>query len=136
MYLSDIQALAPYTTTKSFIRALLNPKPTRRLTAEQALLYTWLTSFAARPESPNTTCGLRENFRTAIGTAYTCRSSRKVVATAERNGWHSALTMKVRAEAGRRRGARRWNQTPETTTSSPQSPNGRAPRRGLAGLVV
>jgi len=34
MRLSDFQALVPYTTTKSFMRALLNPNPTRRLTAE------------------------------------------------------------------------------------------------------
>ena len=44
MYLSDSQALVPYTTTKSFIRVLLNPNLTRRLTAEQTLSYTWSRS--------------------------------------------------------------------------------------------
>ena len=64
---------APYITAKSFIRALLHPNPARRLTAEQALSHTWLTSFEAPTE--HDLCGLRENFdprarwRNAIGAA-------------------------------------------------------------------
>ena len=60
MGLYDFQALVPYTTTKSFMRALLNPNPTRRLTAEQALSYPWLVSIAAPTE--HNLCGLCENF--------------------------------------------------------------------------
>ena len=33
---------APYITAKNFIRAVLDPDPTRRLTAEQAMSHTWL----------------------------------------------------------------------------------------------
>jgi len=58
MRLSDFHVLVPYTTTKSFIHALLNPNPTRRLT----LSYPWLTSFAAPTEHDH--CGLHENFDT------------------------------------------------------------------------
>src|SRR5260221_2662112 len=54
--------------------------------------------------------------------------------------WHSAPMMKMitEAEPGRRRGARRRNQTPRDNDSicSPQSADDRAPRGGLAGLVV
>ncbi|KAH9963648.1 kinase-like domain-containing protein, partial [Russula dissimulans] len=45
---------------KGFIRALLNPDPVRRLTAEQALAHSWLTTFAAPIE--HDLSGLRENF--------------------------------------------------------------------------
>jgi calcium/calmodulin-dependent protein kinase I len=60
-------------TAKGFIRALLNPDPSRRLTAEQALTRSWDTSFAAPTE--HDLSGLRENFdpracwRDAISTA-------------------------------------------------------------------
>jgi hypothetical protein len=39
-----------HATAKGFIRALLIPDPSRRLTAEQALTHSWLTSFAAPTE--------------------------------------------------------------------------------------
>ena len=83
MRLSDFQALVPYTITKSFIRALLNPNPTRRLTAEQALSYTWLASIAAPTE--HDLCGLRKNldlrsrWHGAISEARACRGLRKVI---------------------------------------------------------
>ena len=85
MRLSDFQALVPYTTIKSFIRVLLNPNTTRRLTgltAEQALSYTWPTSFAAPTE--HDLCDLRKKFdlrscwHSATVAARTCRGSRKV----------------------------------------------------------
>jgi hypothetical protein len=119
MGLSDFQALVPYTTSKSFIRTLLNPKPTRRLTVEEEPLYIWLTSFVVSTEYD--LYGLRENFdppsrwRRAIGTARACPSSRKLLArtTRKRINWHAGLTMMIRpeAKAGRRRGARRLKQT-------------------------
>jgi len=46
-------------TTKSFMRALLNPNPTRCLAAEQAFSYTWLTSIAAPTEYD--LCSMRKN---------------------------------------------------------------------------
>ncbi|KAH9021659.1 kinase-like domain-containing protein [Lactarius deliciosus] len=58
---------------KGFIRALLDPDPARRLTAEQALAHTWLTTYA--PSTEHDLSGLRENFdprarwRNAIGAA-------------------------------------------------------------------
>ncbi|KAI9451466.1 Pkinase-domain-containing protein [Lactarius psammicola] len=58
---------------KGFIRALLDPDPARRLTAEQALAHTWLTTYA--PSTEHDLSGLRENFdprarwRHAIGAA-------------------------------------------------------------------
>ncbi|KAI0280894.1 kinase-like domain-containing protein [Russula aff. rugulosa BPL654] len=61
------------THSKRFIRALLNPDPARRLTAEQALAHPWLTTFA--PPTEHDLSGLRENFdprarwRNAIGAA-------------------------------------------------------------------
>ncbi|KAI0298768.1 kinase-like domain-containing protein [Multifurca ochricompacta] len=45
---------------KVFIRALLNPDPTCRLTAEQASVHTWLTTYA--PSTGHDLSGLRENF--------------------------------------------------------------------------
>ncbi|KAI9437283.1 Pkinase-domain-containing protein [Lactarius indigo] len=58
---------------KGFIRALLDPDPAQRLTAEQALAHTWLTTYA--PSTEHDLSGLRENFdprarwRNAIGAA-------------------------------------------------------------------
>ena len=60
MCLSDFQALVPYTTTKISIRAPLNPNTTRCITADQALSYTWPTSFAAPTE--HGLFDLHENF--------------------------------------------------------------------------
>lgn len=63
----------PRHTAKAFIRALLDPDPARRLTAEQALAHTWLTT--AAPSTEHDLSGLRENFdprarwRNAIGAA-------------------------------------------------------------------
>jgi len=115
MRLSDFQALVPYTTTKSFMRALLNPNPTRRLTAEQALSYTWLTSIAAPTE--HDLCGIRENFDLRSRWRGACLSRlRNLIVRIIRQGtgWHSAPTMKMvtEAEAGHSRGARHRNQTP------------------------
>ena len=57
--ITNFGALVPYTTIKSFIRALLNRNLTRRLIAEQAS-YAWLKSFASPTE--HDFCGLREIF--------------------------------------------------------------------------
>jgi len=60
-------------TAKSFFRPLLNPDPAYRLTADQALVHTWLTSFAVSTEDDLS--GLPENFdlharwRSVISTA-------------------------------------------------------------------
>jgi hypothetical protein len=40
MRLSDLHALVPYTTRRSFIRTLLDPSPTHLLGAEQELSFT------------------------------------------------------------------------------------------------
>lgn len=64
---------SPYITAKNFIRALLHPNRARRLTAEQVLSHTWITSFAA--PTGYDYCGQRENFdprarwRNVIGAA-------------------------------------------------------------------
>ena len=61
------------TTAKGFIQALLNPDPTKRLTASEALAHPWLTSTAEQQQ--HDLSGLRENFdprarwRNAIGAA-------------------------------------------------------------------
>ena len=56
MHLADCQALVSWTETKNFIRAL-NPNHTPRLTAKQALSYTWLTSIAALTGMTSAVCG-------------------------------------------------------------------------------
>ena len=58
--ISNFEALVPYTATKRFTCALLNPNLTCRLTAENALSYAWLKSFASPTE--HDFCGLREDF--------------------------------------------------------------------------
>jgi len=81
MRLSEFQAPLPHTTTKSFIHVLPNPNPTRRLTAEQTLPYTWLASITAPTE--HDLCAMRENldlrsrWRAAIGVVRACRGLRK-----------------------------------------------------------
>lgn len=47
-------------TAKGFIGALLDPDPTRRLTASEALAHPWLTRSA--PPTEHDLSGLRENF--------------------------------------------------------------------------
>jgi len=120
MRLSDFQALVAYTTTKTFIRVLPNPNPTRRLTAKQAVSYTWLASIVAPTE--HDLCGMRENldlrsrWRAAIGAARACRGLRKSnnANNNTRDRVAPAPTMKMitQAGAGRRRDARHRNQTP------------------------
>jgi serine/threonine protein kinase len=62
---------APYIT---LIHALLQPDPSRRLTAEQALSHTWLMSFAV--PTKHDLCGLPQTFdpplrwRNAIGVVW------------------------------------------------------------------
>jgi calcium/calmodulin-dependent protein kinase I len=62
-------------TAKGFIRALLNPDPTKRLTASEALTHPWLTTTPSPSTSQPDLSGLRENFdprarwRNAIGAA-------------------------------------------------------------------
>ena len=53
---SDFQALVPYTTTKSFIHTLLNPNPTRHLTAEETLLYNGSRASLLRPNTTSRVC--------------------------------------------------------------------------------
>jgi len=120
MRLSDFQALVAYTTTKSFIHVLPNPNPTCRLTAKQAVSYTWLASIAALTE--HDLCGMRKNldlrsrWRAAIGTAHACCGLRKSINTNNntRDRVAPALTMKTitQAGAGRHCDARHQNQTP------------------------
>jgi len=90
MRISDFHALVPYTTTKSFIHALLNPNPTRRITFVHVLSYPWLTSSTTPTEHDH--CDLHENFdprarwRSAIGMARAYRGSRKVRARTTKKG--------------------------------------------------
>ena len=118
----------PSIIAKSFIRALLHPNPAHRLTAEQPLSHTWLTSFAAPTEHDPS--GLRENFdpRAAgamrSGQCGPCRTLRKVLArtitTKRTTSWYSALTMKAisGAEAGRCHRVRRQNQIPRDRSNT------------------
>jgi len=144
--LSDFGLRHP--TAKSFIRALLNPDPARRPTAEQALANTWLTSFAAPTE--HDLSGLRENFdprarwRSAISTA---RALSRFAHYKGANHHKDRSTISTDEEDDDSGGSTSWRATPGSDTKrqpqsqeqqqqqhlSPPSPDDRAPRRGLAG---
>ena len=136
-----------HSTAQSFIRALLNPDPARRLTAEQALAHTWLTSFAAPTE--HDLSGLRENFdprarwRSAISTA---RALSRFANHKGANHNNDKLAISSDEEDdGGGGGSTSWRATPGSDTKkqpqsqqqhlSPPSPDDRAPRRGLAGFT-
>jgi len=132
----------PYTTAKNFIRALLHPNPARRLTAEQALSHTWLTSFAAPTE--HDLCGLRENFdprarwRNAIGAA------RAMSRFAKSNGANNHKKDELVLSSDDEDDDRSRSASPSEATDTkrqqqyltPPSPDDRAVRGGLAGLVA
>ena len=114
MHLSDFQALVPYTTTKSFIRVLLNPNLTRRLPPSKHCRIHGSRASLLRLNTTSAVCA-RTLIHAHAGTACACRGSRKAMArtTTKRTSWHSALTLKTRVgvEVGRLRGTRRRNQT-------------------------
>jgi calcium/calmodulin-dependent protein kinase I len=141
----------PYITAKSFIRALLHPNPARRLTAEQALSHTWLTSFAAPTE--HDLCGLRENFdprarwRNAIGAARAMSRFAKGNGANNDKQTNQQLALSSDDEddkdKGSRGGSPSLRATPEPDSKrqqqqhlSPPSAGDRAPQGGLAGLVA
>jgi hypothetical protein len=70
-----------YPIAKGFIRALLNTDPSPRPTAQQALTYSWLTSFAAPTE--HDLSGLRENFDPRCALAQCDRRGSSPVAVRE-----------------------------------------------------
>lgn len=135
---------------KGFIRALLNPDPVRRLTAEQALAHPWLTTFDSPTE--HDLSGLRENFdprarwRSAIGAARILSrfSNNKNGAAANKDKFMISDDEDEDAE-----NRTSWRATPDTqktqqqqqqrsSPSPPSSPDDRGvpPRQGLAGLVA
>lgn len=128
-------------TAKGFIRTLLNPDPARRLTAEQALAQTWLTTFACPTE--HDLSGLRENFdprarwRNAIGAARIL-SRFKGGASANVNEDKFVISDDEDGENGTKVTWRVTDkQQPQQQPSPPSSPdNRRVPRQGLAGLVA
>jgi calcium/calmodulin-dependent protein kinase I len=141
----------PYITAKSFIRALLHPNPARRLTAEQALSHTWLTSFAAPTE--HDLCGLRENFdprarwRNAIGAARAMSRFAKGNGANNNKQKDQQLALSSDDEDDKDKGSRGGSPssrvTPEPDSKrqqqqhlSPPSAGDRTPQDGLAGLVA
>ena len=71
MWESAYLTCSPYVTAKNIVRAIFHPDPTRRLTVEQTLSQTWLTSLATLTK--HDLCDMRENvdlrarWRNAIG---------------------------------------------------------------------
>ena len=143
----DYLTFAPYIiTAKNFIRALLHPDPARRLTAEQALSHTWLTSLAAPTE--HDLCGLRENFdprarwRNAIGAARVLSRLAKSNGANNNKKDHLALSSDEEGDSRSRSGSPSSGATPEPDSKrqqqhvSPPSPDDRTLRGGLAGLVA
>ena len=145
----------PYITAKNFIRALLHPNPARRLTAEQALSHTWLTSFAAPTE--HDLCGLRENFdprarwRNAIGAARAMSRFAKGNGANHNKQKDEQLALssddeddKDKKSRGGSPGLPSSRVTPEPDSKRqqqqqhllPPSADDRAPQGGLAGLVA
>jgi len=138
-------------TAKGFIRALLNPDPDGRLSAQQALAHPWLTTFSSPTE--HDLSGLRENFdprarwRNAIGAARVLsRFSNKNGAGANKDKLLISDDEDEDAENGTKTS---WRATPDTketpqqqqrsSPSPPSLPDNRsslsAPRQGLAGLA-
>ena len=109
MRLSDFRA---YITAKNVIRAAPHPDPARRLTAEKALSHTWLTSIAENFDQ-------RARWRNAIKAA---RALCFAKSSGVNNNKKYQLALSSDDEyddgsrAGRRRGARRRNQTPRDST--------------------
>lgn len=130
-------------TAKAFIRALLNPDPVRRLTADQALAHPWLTTFASPTD--HDLSGLRENFdprsrwRNAIGVVRVLsRLNNKNGADANMDKFLISDDEDEDAENGTTKTS--WRATPKQQRSSPSPPSspddrGAPPRQGLAGLA-
>ncbi|KAI9461068.1 Pkinase-domain-containing protein [Russula earlei] len=123
---------------KGFIGALLNPDSAHRLTAEQALAHSWLTSFD--PPVEHDLSGLRENFnprarwRNAIDAARAVSRFAKMGAVKDRQPINDT-------DEEDDDEATSWRTTPDSTTKqhvSPPSPlqNDHVARNGLAGLVA
>ena len=138
---SSYLIFVPYTTAKNFIRALLHPNPARRLTAEEALSHTWLTSFAAPTD--HDLSGLRENFdprarwRNAIGAA------RAMSRFAKNNGANNHKKDELALSSDDEGDNRSGSASPSDPDAkrqrqhlTPPSPDDRALRGGLAGLVA
>jgi hypothetical protein len=102
IHLSNFRLRHP--TAKSFIRALLNPDPARRLAAERALAHTWLTSFAAPTEHdlPGLRGGFdpRARWHSAISTARALSCFANCKGAINHNGG-APMRKTVPAEAGR-----------------------------------
>jgi len=138
----------PSNPAKTFIRALLHPNPAHRLTAEQALSHAWLTSFAAPTE--HDPCGLHENFnprarwRNAIGTVRAMSRFAKGNSANNNNKKDHQLVPSSDDEdnIASRSGSPSSRAMPEPESKrqqqrlSPPSPDDRALRGGLAGLVA
>jgi calcium/calmodulin-dependent protein kinase I len=124
---------------------LLNPDPSRRLTAEQALTHSCVTSFAAPTE--HDLSGLRENFDPR---ARWCNAIRAAARVLSRFGNHKgannhkdkSVVSSDHEDDDGGGGSTSWRATPKTDNNRPQqqltpsSPDDRVPRRGLAGLVA
>ena len=131
-----------HTTAKGFIRALLNPDPSRRLTAEQALTHEWVTSFAAPTE--HDLSSLRENFDPRARWRNAISAARVLSRFGNHKGANNHKDKSVDSsddeddDGGG--GSTSWRATPKTDRRqqqlSPSSPDDRVPRRGLAGLVA
>ena len=113
---------APYITAKNFIRAVLHPDPARRVTAEQALSYTWLKIFAAPMR--HDLCDLRENFDPCIRWRNVIGAPRAMTRFAKSNGANKnkkaqmALSSDDEPDNGGRSGSPTWRATPEPDSDS------------------
>jgi len=121
---------------------LLSPDPSRRLTAEQALTHSWVTSFAAPTE--HDLSGLLENFDLCARWRNTISAARVLSRFGNHKGANNHKDKSVVSsdddddDGGR--GSTSWRAMPKTDRPqqqlSPSSPDDRVPRCGLAGLVA
>ena len=144
MGLSDFRALHH---SKELHPCPLHPNPARLLTAEQALSHTWLTNFAAPTE--HDLCGLRENFDPRARWRNATGAARAMSRFAKGNGANNdnkkdqlVLSSDEEDDIASRSRPPSSRATPEPDSKrqqqhlSPPSPDGRALRGGLAGLVA
>jgi len=127
--------LCPVPTAKGFIRALLNPDPARRLTAEQALAHSWLTSFDAPAE--HDLSGLRENFDPRARWRNAIDATR--VLSRFKSPSKSRQKISDDDDDEDEDGATSWRATLGSTTKQQQPPptqNDHVPQPKLAGLVA
>jgi len=144
VYLNSV----PSITAKNFICALLHPNPARWLTAKQVLSHAWLTSFAALTE--HDPCGLCQNFDPRACWRNAIRAAQAMSRFAKGNGANNnnkmdhqlVLSSNDEDDIRRRSGSPSLHATPEPDAKSqeqhlsPPSPDDRALRGGLAGLVA